>query len=77
MALKNRKIAFVGGGQITKIILDNLTARKQIPTQQLFVSDPVKEKLYKLHKKYEITIVNDNHEAVNRGAQKAAEFSQS
>jgi len=67
MALKNRKIAFIGGGQVTEIIVSSLTARKQVPTQQLFVSDPAKEKLHKLHKKYEVAIANDNPEAVSKG----------
>jgi pyrroline-5-carboxylate reductase len=67
MTLKNRKIAFIGGGQITEIIVSNLTARKILPAQQLFVSDLAKDKLNKLHRKYKITILKDNTEAVSRG----------
>ena len=44
MTLKNRFIAFIGGGQITEIILSNLTRTDKIDPHRLIVSDPVQEK---------------------------------
>jgi pyrroline-5-carboxylate reductase len=89
MALQNRKIAFIGGGQITEIIVSNLTACNKLPPQQLFVSNLVKDKLKQLRRKYDIALLKDNtevvskgdfvfiNEAVHRDTLKAAEFSQS
>jgi len=66
MALNERKIAFIGAGHITNIILDNLAKTKKIPSDFLIVSDPDKSKLQQLYEKYKITIAQDNFEAVNK-----------
>ncbi len=66
MALNERKIAFIGAGHITNIILDNLTKTEIIPTDFLIVSAPNKGKLQQLYEKYDITITQDNVEAVNK-----------
>jgi pyrroline-5-carboxylate reductase len=64
MALNERKVAFIGAGHITNIILDNLAKTEKIPSNSLIVSDPDKSKLQQLHEKYKITIAQDNFEAV-------------
>jgi pyrroline-5-carboxylate reductase len=63
MALKNRTIAFIGGGHITEIILSNLTKTGKIDPQSLIVSDPAKEKGQHLKKAYGIRVAEDNREA--------------
>ncbi len=66
MALNERKVAFIGAGHITNIILENLTKTKIIPADSLIVSAPTKSKLQQLHEKFAITIAQDNFEAVNK-----------
>jgi pyrroline-5-carboxylate reductase len=67
MALKDRAIAFIGGGHITEIILSNLTKSDHIVAKHLIVSDPVKEKRQHLEKAYGISVAEDNMEAVLTG----------
>ena len=65
MSLKKRSIAFIGAGHITEIIVSNLTRADNIIPRRLIASDPVQEKLEKLHKNYGISIAKDNLEAVS------------
>jgi pyrroline-5-carboxylate reductase len=67
MALKDRALAFIGGGHITEIILSNLTKTDHFVAKQLIVSDPVKEKRQYLKNTYGISIAEDNMEAVLTG----------
>jgi pyrroline-5-carboxylate reductase len=67
MALDERRLAFIGGGHITNIIIDNLVKAEKVYTQRLIVSDPDKNKLQRLYDKYAITIADDNLDAVNKG----------
>ena len=64
MSLKNRRIAFIGAGHITEIIVSNLAKAENIVAQHLIASDPVEEKLAKLKAKYGISTAEDNQEAV-------------
>ena len=74
MALKERTIAFIGGGHITEIIVSNLIRTDNIVSRRLIVSDPVKEKLENLQSKYSISITKDNMEAVHAAIKKADSF---
>jgi pyrroline-5-carboxylate reductase len=67
MALDERRMAFIGGGHITTIIIDNLVRAEKVYTHRLIVSDPDKKKLQQLYKKYEITAADDNPDAVDKG----------
>ena len=67
MALKNRTIAFIGGGHITEIIVSNLTKTDKIDPPNLSVSDPVREKGRHLKKTYGVSVVEDNLAAVLTG----------
>ena len=67
MTLKNRTIAFIGGGHITEILVSNLTQTDKIDPQRLIVSDPVQEKGQHLKKAYGISVAEDNREAVLTG----------
>ena len=67
MALDERRLAFIGGGHITNILIDNLVKAEKVYTQRLIVSDPDKKKLQRLYDKYVITIADDNLDTVNKG----------
>ena len=67
MTLKNRTIAFIGGGHITEIILSNLTRTDKIDPQRLIVSDPVQKKGQDLKKAYGICVAENNLKAVSTG----------
>lgn len=67
MALKNKKIAFIGGGHITEIIVGNLTRTQTALPDQLIVSDPNKERLKTLCREYSLVMAKDNPDAVNKG----------
>jgi pyrroline-5-carboxylate reductase len=67
MELKNRTIAFIGGGHITEIILSNLTKTKKIDPHRLIVSDPDPGKGQHLKETYGLSVAEDNLEAVATG----------
>jgi len=67
MALNDRKIAFIGAGHITNILLDNLVKAKKISSHLPIVSDPDNHKLQQLGEKYKIEMAQDNSDAVNKG----------
>ncbi len=67
MAIDERKLAFIGAGQITHVIVDNLVRAEKVYTHRLIASDPDKNKLQRLYDKYEIVMAEDNLDAVNRG----------
>ena len=67
MALDERKLAFIGAGHITNVIVDNLVRAEKVYTHRLIASDPDKNKLQRLYDKYEIVMAEDNIDAVDRG----------
>ncbi len=67
MTLKQRKIAFIGGGHITNIIIENLTKTQTVRPEQLIVSDPDKERLETLQSTYGIDTAKDNQDAAGKG----------
>lgn len=67
MALNNRKIAFIGAGHITNILLDNLVKAEKISSHLPIVSDPDKCKLQQLGEKHKIKMAQDNSDATNKG----------
>ena len=52
MSRLNRNIAFIGGGHITSILIENLLHTKTMSPERLFVSDPDKERLKNLKMKF-------------------------
>ncbi len=64
MTLKQRKIAFIGGGHITKIIVENLIRTETAIPEQLIVSDPNKKRLETLQSNYGIVAAKNNLDAV-------------
>jgi len=67
MALDKRRLAFIGAGHITNIILDSLVRAEKLPIHRVIASDPEKNKLQRLCDKYEITMAQNNIEAVEKG----------
>lgn len=67
MALAKKTIAFIGAGHITSILLTNLVKTRGFEPHRLVASDPNRDKLTRLHKKYGVAMARDNPEAVERG----------
>ena len=67
MSIKNRKIAFIGGGHITEIILGNLAESKLVSSKNLIASDPDSRRRQKLSDLFLIQTTPDNAEAVRWG----------
>jgi pyrroline-5-carboxylate reductase len=65
MTLKQRTIAFIGGGHITHIILENLTGSGKTTASQLVVSDPDLQKLASLQKKFSVQTTESNQQALD------------
>jgi len=64
MALKQRTIAFIGGGHITSIILENLIRSGKTAGKQLVVSDPDQKKLESLQKNFSVRTSESNQQAL-------------
>ena len=64
MAQQDRTIAFIGGGHITTIIVENLIQLKKTAGRQLVVSDPDPQKLEMLQNKFDVQTTASNIEAV-------------
>jgi pyrroline-5-carboxylate reductase len=64
MAMQDRTIAFIGGGHITSIIVENLIQSNKMAGRQLIVSDPDPQKLKVLQKKFDVQTTARNIEAV-------------
>jgi pyrroline-5-carboxylate reductase len=65
MALQDRTIAFIGGGHITSIIVENLTRSNKMAGRQLIVSDPDAGKLGSLQKEFAVRTADSNREALD------------
>ncbi len=66
MALKDRKIAFIGGGHITTTIITNLLRNNTVSYKQLIVSDPDKDRLKSFKEKWDIRGISQNVNAINQ-----------
>ena len=64
MSINDRKIAFIGGGHISEIILTNLKRSREPLLGQIMVSDPVGTRLEKLSTNFPIKTTSDNQAAV-------------
>lgn len=65
--LKHKRLAMIGGGHITEIILDNLIENKAISLDQVIVSNRGTEKLLHLESKFGIETTPDNLVAIQQG----------
>ncbi len=62
-----KTIAFIGGGHITEIIIENLTRSKTVLPEHLLVSDPVEERRDHLSQAFSIKTTSDNLKAAKKG----------
>lgn len=62
--IANQQIAFIGGGHLTEMILDNLANKQVIPAEQLIVSDPAKDRIKHLKKRFDIRVTHNNTDAI-------------
>jgi pyrroline-5-carboxylate reductase len=64
--MKNKSFGFIGGGRITKIILEGLRRKKSLP-DEIHVSDPDREVLQKLKNEFpSISIYNTNEKPASQ-----------
>ena len=64
--LKNKKIGFIGGGNMAEALVNGLVSAAVINAKSIFVSEPSKSKRDALHAKYKIKVTGDNHELVKK-----------
>lgn len=67
MALKDKTIAFIGGGHITEIIVSNLSRNWTDETTHFVVSDPDATRLAILNQKYAVRKAKNNADALDQG----------
>lgn len=67
MMLKDKTLAFIGGGHITEILVGNLIRTHTVSAHQLLISDPNRERLQALREKYALRTAQDNLDAVRQG----------
>lgn len=61
--LKNKKIGFIGGGQMAEAIFSGFIKSKLIKKEDIYVSDISENRLICLSKKYKLNIVNNKGNA--------------
>ncbi len=67
MSIANKPIAFIGGGHITEIIIENLAHSKTVSPERLMVSDPDAGRRDLLSRSFSVQTTPDNGEAVLHG----------
>lgn len=67
MPLKDKTIAFIGGGHITEIIVSNLFRNWADATTHFIVSDPDAKRLAVLNQKYGVRKAENNADAFDQG----------
>jgi pyrroline-5-carboxylate reductase len=60
--LKNKKLGFIGGGNMAEALIKGLVAASFFDSKNIFVSEPSKSKRDALHTKYKIKTTDDNDE---------------
>ena len=64
--LTNKKLGFIGGGNMTEALVRGLITSSFIEAKSVFVSDPIHERLDFLHKEYKVKTTTDNREVVQK-----------
>ena len=62
--LANKKIGFVGGGNMAEALVKGLIASSFIEAKNIFVSDPIPGRLEYIHNNYKVKTTSDNGELV-------------
>lgn len=66
MSLKYRTLAFIGGGKMGEAILRGVLDSQTIGPKDIVVSEKIMERRSELYAKYQVSILDDNKEAVKR-----------
>jgi len=64
--LKNKKIGFIGGGNMAEAIIKGMLSSSLIKASNIFVSEPNKNRQTSLSSEYKIKIVKDNLDLVKK-----------
>ena len=64
--LKNKKLGFIGGGNMAEAMIKGLLSASFIEAKSIFVSEPSKPKRDALHAEYKIKVTADNCELVKK-----------
>ena len=64
--LANKKVGFVGGGNMAEALVKGLIASSFIEAENIFVSDPIPERLEYLRNNYKVKTTGDNSELVQK-----------
>jgi pyrroline-5-carboxylate reductase len=64
--LKNKKIGFIGGGNMAEAMIKGLLSASFIEAKNVFVSEPSEAKRNTLHAEYKIKVSADNRELVKK-----------
>ena len=64
--LKNKKIGFIGGGNMAEAMIKGLLSASFIESKNVFVSEPSEAKRDTLHAEYKIKVSADNRELVKK-----------
>lgn len=67
MSVTEKTIAFIGGGHITEIIIENLLKAQAVSTENVIVSDPDQKRCELLENKFSVSTTNDNIKAAREG----------
>lgn len=62
--LTNKKLGFVGGGNMTEALVRGLVTGSSIGAKNILVSDPISKRLEYIHKEYRVKTTSDNRELV-------------
>jgi pyrroline-5-carboxylate reductase len=64
--LKNKKIGFIGGGNMAEALIKGLVSASFIEGKNILVSEPSEPKRDALHTAYKIKVTADNHELTKK-----------
>ncbi|MBC8286321.1 MAG: pyrroline-5-carboxylate reductase [Nitrospinae bacterium] len=64
--LKNKKLGFIGGGNMAEALIKGLVSASFIDAKSIFVAEPSKSKRDVLHAKYKVKVTGDNLELAKK-----------
>jgi pyrroline-5-carboxylate reductase len=64
--LKNKKLGFIGGGNMAEAMIKGLLSASFIEAKSIFVSEPSEQKRDALHAEYKIKVTADNRELTKK-----------
>ncbi len=64
--LKNKKLGFIGGGNMAEAMIKGLLSASFIESKNIFVSEPSEQKRNALHTEYKIKVTADNRELAKK-----------